>query len=273
MKRGFIVVLATLATVAAGFYLVVRPYVAPFTNYGSTARVQAEISNIELALTKMLRDVGKGSLRDFFDPVAFEQATTAYMAAHNTNLFEASSALYTRATYALINHGRGALTLEASWGDSLLKPAQQTLDPAVVSKLGTSYMTSLEDDHWGNPYQIFPGPWPPTMGPVLFRSYRANREFTPTGIPEGTTPPDQLTVHVPGADLGEQGFPALAMEDVYIWSFGENEVSDQPRYDPSHTYAPPARNHYRNNAPDEYLGGGDDLNNWDGDVTFMEHYK
>ncbi len=61
--------------------------------------------------------------------------------------------------------------------------------------------------------------------------------------------------------------------DVYIWSLGKNKVSDQPRYDPTHMYAPPARSHYREGAPDEYLGGGDDINNWDRDYTFMWFYK
>lgn len=60
---------------------------------------------------------------------------------------------------------------------------------------------------------------------------------------------------------------------IYIWSLGANGVSDQPRYDPTHVYAPPARQHYRSDAPDEYLGGGDDVNNWDRNQTFMSFYN
>lgn len=79
------------------------------------------------------------------------------------------------------------------------------------------------------------------------------------------------------SDTGRGDLRELADPTVYAKVCTRYEVqygvSDQPRYDPTHAYAPPARQHYREDAPDEYLGGGDDINNWDRDQTFMRFYN
>jgi hypothetical protein len=84
---------------------------------------------------------------------------------------------------------------------------------------------------------------------------------------------DALTVTVAGESSSTRSYPATPYHEANIWSLGANGVSDQPRYDPTHQYAPPARQYYRSDAPDEYLGGGDDINNWDKNQTFMRFYN
>jgi hypothetical protein len=223
-----------------------------------------EVSNIELAFTKLLSDAGRSSLKALLEPVAFEEACAWYAREHDADAFEAEVAIYTRATYALLRNGRDVLTQEAGLEDALFGHIQGALNAQVVRVLGTSYMSEFGTDPWGNPYQFFAGPWPDDMGPVLFRRYRES--------PDSNSTADSLTVSIVGDVPRQQGFPPSSKQDIYLWSFGANGVSDQPRYDPNHEYAPPSRQHYRKDASDEYLGGGDDINNWDRNMTFMAIY-
>jgi len=231
----------------------------------------SEIRNIELALTKVLSDAGRSSLLDLFDPVAFEKTCAWYEIQYDADAFEARTAICTRAAYALIISGRNAIQPDAR-DDDIMTHSRKVLAVDVVDKIGTSYYPELGNDPWGNPYQFFPGPWPGNMGPVLFRAYAA--PGSGPSLPGDSTPTaDPLTVTIAGEAPGPRGHPVARHREIYIWSLGANGVSDQPRYDPTHQYAPPARQHYRSDAPDEYLGGGDDVNNWDKNQGFMSFYN
>jgi hypothetical protein len=276
MKRDTVEVLVILLVLAAGMWFFVIPWMQPWKEYGKFPRANAEISNMELAITKVLSDAGRSSLRDLVAPKVFDEACVAYARQHNLNAFEASVALYTRSTYALLRHGRNALTIPVGRNDEVLDHVQRVLNPEVVNSLDTLYM-EIEDDPWGNRYQFFWGQWPEKMGLVPLRrllmpggsSGLSADQFIDGYGPDG----DALTVSILDNPSVKQGFPAPRHFDVYIWSFGKNGVPDQPRYDPTHEYAPPARQHYREDARDEYLGGGDDINNWDRDQTFMRLYN
>ncbi len=233
--------------------------------------VISEIQNIELALTKLRSDAGRSSLRDLFERDAFEKVCAWYELQYGADAFEARTVVYTRAVRALLISGRGAKLPDAR-DDDIMINTRKALSADLVHSLGTSYYSDLGNDPWGNPYQIFDGPWPKEMGLRLLRTYRL--PVTPPHLPGDSAPtnPDALTVTIAGEHPGIRGVPA-EYTDIYIWSLGANGVSDQPRYDPTHVYAPPARQYYRSDAPDEYLGGGDDINNWDRNQTFMSFYN
>ena len=239
-------------------------------------RTISEIKNIELAVTKILSDAGRSSIRDFVDPDKFATARDEYMKSAGLDRFEAEVVLYSRLCYALLQDGREVLKLSPARGDEELVLVQSFLNAEVVRQLGTSYMSELGMDGGGNSYRFYPGPWPEAMGPILFRTYRNSWD-------EGAPPPgvepserDPLTVTWQDPETGKPvvvGWPATTKRDIYIWSVSANEVSDQPRYDPTHAYAPPARQHYRPDAEGRYLGGGDDINNWDRNGTYMAFYN
>jgi len=233
----------------------------------------SEINNIELTLTKIISDAGRSSLQDLFDPVAFEKTCTWYELQYGADTFEARTAISTRAAYALIKSGRGAILPQAQ-DDDIMTHTRKVLATDVVDDLGTSYYPGVGNDPWGNPYQIFAGPWPKEMGLLLFRSY--DSPGPKTALPGNSSMDpnaDVLTVTVAEESPGTRGYPATPYHEAYIWSLGANGVSDQPRYDPTHQYAPPVRHFYRSDAPEEYLGGGDDINNWDKNQTFMRFYN
>ncbi len=233
----------------------------------------SEINNIELALTKVLSDAGRSHLKDLFDPVAFAKTCAWYELQYGTDAFEARTVISTRATYALLISGRGAIQPNVQ-DDDIMTNTRKVLAADVVNELGTSYYPEVGKDPWGNPYQIFAGPWPEELGLVLFRDYLSHG--SQTQLPGDSlldSDADALTVSVGGESPSTRGYPSTGFHGFYIWSLGANGVSDQPRYDPTHQYAPPARQYYRSDAPDEYLGGGDDINNWDRNQTFMSFYN
>ena len=234
--------------------------------------VMSEIQNIELAMTKVLSDAGLSNLQDLFDRDAFEKVCAWYELQYGADAFEARTVVCTRAVYALLISGRGAKLPDAH-DDDIMTNTRKALSADLVRSLGTSYFPDIGNDSWGNPYQIFAGPWPKAMGPVLLRTYRL--PVSSSHLQGGSAPAntDALTVTIAGEYPGMRGVPVGNVTDVYIWSLGANGVSDQPRYDPTRQYAPPARQHYRSDAPDEYLGGGDDINNWDRNQTFMSFYN
>lgn len=265
------VILLYVALVGIVFVAALSKKIYRSITYSGSLQAVAEIRDSELALTKILSDAGRSSLLDLFDPVAFEKTCAWYEIQYDADAFEARTAICTRAAYALIVSGRNAMQPEAG-DDDIMANTRKVLAIDVVDKIDTSYHLDLGNDPWGNPYQFFPGPWPGNMGPVLFRAYAV--PGSELSLPGDSTPTaDPLTVTIAGEDLGPRGFPASRNRDLYIWSLGANGVSDQPRYDPTHQYAPPARQHYRIDAPDEYLGGGDDINNWDKDQTFLRFYN
>ena len=221
-----------------------------------------EIQGIELGIIKMLSDADRTKLRDFFDDSAFSEAVARVGRERAMAPFEASVEIYSHCTYVLLRKGRHALD------PVILNDYPKVLNPGVVKRLANSYYPELALDPWGELYRTFPGPWPEDMGPVVFRTY-----LPPYGaVPE----PNNLLMSGIDFDTGEPltfGVPAPSNQDVYIWSFGANLVSGQPIYDPTHAYAPPAQQHYDASQEPELCGGGDDINNWDRNQTFMRFYN
>lgn len=243
-------------------YCVFLPGGPPRIVRGRASRAVSEINGIELGITKMLSNAGQTSLRDFFDDSAFSDAVARLGRERALAPFEASVEIYTHCTYVLLLNGRQSLD------PVIFNDYPKVLNPGVVKRLANTYYPELPFDPWGELYRIFPGPWPEDMGPVVFRTY-----LPPYGVvPE----PNNLLMSGIDFDTGEPltlGVPAPSNQDVYIWSFGANLVSGQPIYDPTHTYAPPAQQYYEAGQEPELCGGGDDINNWDRNQTFMRFYN
>lgn len=219
----------------------------------------SDIRNAETTFTGMLSDTQVGRFSDFFDADAFA-AVHSQVQASGLNAFDAATHIYSVAFHQLLTHGRNAAPALAEE----LGASENVLRDEVVAKLGPGYM-DLRDDPWGQPYRVFVGPWPEAWGIPVFRI----REVVP-GRTSKTPAPDALTVHLP--DGSTTGYPAPRDLPIYIWSLGKNRVSDQPTFDPTGAYHPPAQDHYRAAALLEFLGGGDDINNWDPGRSWQSFY-
>ncbi|MBX3180257.1 MAG: prepilin-type N-terminal cleavage/methylation domain-containing protein [Candidatus Hydrogenedentes bacterium] len=292
MKRnkGFtlvelLVVMAIIAILAA----IAIPNVQRWIARGRATQAITEIRNMELAITKMLSDAGRPGLADIFDPEYFVDQLGGDHYTWTDNDFEDVIQVYTETVTALLRKGRGALDTNqrtSTNGINLMR-----VD--VVRNLGTSYMTDLAYDPWGNLYRVYPGPWPARYGLIPFRVYRAVEPAPGTPMLPGDKPADledALTL-VSGAGFslidpgtGEIieriGAPANKQKEVYIWSYGANLNSGQARYtapDPNNpgavTYTPNSLSNYEDGQEPELMGGGDDINNWDKEQSFMVFYN
>lgn len=226
-------------------------------------RAMTEIHTVELALTKIMIDAGVSDLREFFDDTAFASEIDRMGREQGLDAFAASVELYTYNFYVLMRRGREATGETNSYRSILRKD--------MVDQLGLSYYEELGNDPWGHLYQVFPGPWPADMGPVLFRQFIpmppiSTRTDQPRLADRLSLPPSEFI------NVG-YGWPAPSNQTFYIWSFGENGISGQPRYDPSHAYEPPVIQHYAGDQEPEMMGGGDDINNWDREQTCMYWYN
>jgi len=220
-----------------------------------------EIKRIEPALLTLLGDAEVEDLRDIFDEDAFESAVTRLSSEKALDNFAAALELYTVSSHELLRKGRYARDPS--------NPYRDVLREDVVQRLGGRYYDVLVPDPWGNPYQIYPGPWPEEMGPIPFRiSY-----WSPMN---GDSPEDQPTLSTIDPNYGDEirfGWPAPTDQTFYIWSNGANGLSGQANYDPTHQYAAPATAHYVGGQEPKLMGGGDDINNWDNEQSFMRFYN
>lgn len=292
-KKGFtlvelLVVMAIISILAA----IAIPNVQRWILKSRATQAIAEISNIELAITKILSDAGRSSLSDLVDPGVLE----FHYGAANTwtdTQFEAVKNWYTDVAYALLRKGRGALDTPADRGPETDPNRPGLLRADVVRNLGTSYMSELDFDPWGQLYQIYPGQWQSRMGTIIFRVYlpQTNTQVLP-GDTLVAQNGDELTLRdisidpTNGIDLidpdtGEPldliGVPADTRREVYIWSKGANLISGQAKFGPDPTtlqYDPTLKTANYNTAQEpELMGGGDDINNWDKNQTFMRFYN
>ncbi len=287
-KHGFtlvelLVVMAIISILAA----IAIPNVQKWIRKGRAVRAQAEISNIELAITKLLSDAGRSSLKDIISTSAIETAVGGTeMKDWTADQFEDAIAEYTFATYAILRKGRAVL------GDVALEPYYNA---DVVRNLGTSYMSELSFDPWGNLYNIYPGPWRASDGPVPFRIYSppedaaevlpgdtvlgASEDVFTLGVTSlGDNFPSGLIDPETSVTLPSIGAPAPRETDVFIWSNGENLISGQARYDGDLYHDTgydfmTGTGHYDQGQEPELMGGGDDINNWDRGQTFMKFYN
>lgn len=293
-KQGFtlvelLVVMAIISILAA----IAIPNVQKYIARGNATKAVSEIKNIDLALTKLLSDAGRSSLKDLFNPT--ELATYGTPDTWSAGDFESLTLRYTNATYRLLKKGRGALQPDDP--SAPLDSDIAFLNEEVVRTLGTSYFAEIGLDPWGELYNFYPGPWPATNGPNVFRTYQppltsakkvpgepdfSTGDDLSLGIdsPQGTTIIDVET----SEELPLVGIAANTRLETYIWSYGANLRSGQaifippvtgynPNTDPSQYSTSPGTANYDSQQEPELMGGGDDINNWDKNQTYMRFYN
>ena len=245
--RGSEWLIRLLKAAAIGMLLIIMFFPRGHVDFPRTPATDAlsEIKNAETALTGMMAD-SQCDLGCLFNPDGVTALRADLMQREGLNAFEASVRIYSTVFAALLEHGKNAQTaLEERDG------IDHIFDPEALGRLGSSYM-ELGEDPWRQPYQYFLGPWRTDWGPAVFRIYQNSVE----GVS-----PDSLTITL--AEGAQVEFPAPTTLPVYIWSLGASGVSDQAHFDPTGEYAAPARSHYRGDAAERDLGGGDDISNWD----------
>ncbi len=293
-KQGFtlvelLVVMAIIAILAS----IVVPNAIKYITRSRATKAQSEIASIELALTAMLSDAGRSDINHLFDPMKVREfigLDTADLGAEMTKLaFEAAQKLYTVTLYALLREGRVALTddytIRLSNGDSRPVNFGDVLNNNVIRKLGTSYLEDLGVDPWGNMYQIFPGPWRTKrvdgrlVSPVPFRMYMNIENSDLPGSKGAAGHPDGYELITYDPDTEEQltvGFPASRNKSFFIYSLGQNMVSGQMIYNPNGYEGLDDGSGFANYDPNQdeaFLGGGDDINNWDKGASWMRFYN
>jgi len=271
MKRSYgftlveLLVVIAIISILAG---IVIPNVPKFINKARATRAHAEIKGIDLALTKMLTDAGRSDFRSGFFSVWPASSGPPINESDPQLAVAAQANLYSTVFYVLLRKGKYAPD-DPSW------PGAVQLDPEVQRKLGDQYM-DIGNDPWGALYHFYAGPFSPAVdndgyyvagGRVLvpFRSYQIT-DNVPGGIQ-----PDALTlsnVDDPDSDTVETlvlGYPAPRKSTHFVWSNGKNRRSNQ-EFDEG----------YAGNPADvgmDFIGGGDDINSWDGDQSWMTFYN
>jgi len=302
-NKGFtlvelLVVMAIISILAA----IAIPNIQSYIARGRATQAMSEISNIELAITKLLSDAGRSSLNDLLnlevigDSVginALNSKDVRDMTTWAAGDFENFTEAYTTAVYRLLKKGRSATVADDGSGTPVLDYQED-----VVRNLGTTYFAELGFDPWGELYQFFPGPWRVTHGPNVFRVYlpatsaakvvpgESTAVLNGDDLSLGSGSPSAfvLTDVDSGEDVELVGIPASNQVDTYIWSNGENLVSGQAEFLPPPVgYIPggvtqyaaisPITNAYPSGQEPELMGGGDDVNNWDRNQTFMRFYN
>lgn len=261
-KRKTVVSALVLVLLVGGYTaVIILPNIARAIMLNKESDCVQEINSITVNLTRVCADAGTGNLRGLFQGEAFSKSCEERMARESLDAFQASTAMYTTLLTALLGHGRNAP--EALSNSPRTQPLVEVFDDKAVGRLGTHYC-DLRSDPWGEPYQIFAGPWPMEWHTIVLRTYI---DDTPNAVG------DTLTVEKESNESRRVGFPPSTSEMAYVWSRGPNRISDQAIFQPNGEYAPPAIQHYRPNAIPEYAGGGDDINNWDHGESWRDVFK
>ncbi len=270
-----LVVIAIIGILAA----IVVPNVANWLGRARMARAIEEIRGADLAMTKMLTDANVKDFRQFF---------------LNRDVYESlglAEQVYvcTYTSYLLLRQGRGAV---GSWDDRVTSNGIE-LNQEVVGRLGVNYMEGIGQDPWGKQYKFWFGPWrgARVLGanvdtPIPFRSWRFGEgdindlsngagSYKPYEYKDGRG--DEAEAEVPGApkEDGLPGYPAPTRLPVYIFSTGSNQNCDQYELHLRGNDKPVAFNDFMpDHDPDrEFMGGGDDINNWDSEAGWAGFYS
>jgi prepilin-type N-terminal cleavage/methylation domain-containing protein len=274
-RAGFTLVelLAVIAIIGI-LAAIVIPNVVRYMARARVTRAVSEVNNAETALVGVLSDTGRSDFRSFLKETERDKldAWSTQILAGSFAAVRDAAEYYQRFFYEMLRQGRDSEYLRG------------ILDPEVRQKLGTFYM-DIGEDPWGERYNFWMGP---IRGPVVLRSYRLQATTYEPGALEPGDPDftaadayvygqaayDDASDRLPGqprpdddyiqqsysgmfntSDVQGYGYPAPDELPVYIWSSGANLVNDGNLLFQFNLGVD-------DNAPD-FLGGGDDPNNWD----------
>ncbi|HIJ64928.1 MAG TPA: prepilin-type N-terminal cleavage/methylation domain-containing protein [Candidatus Hydrogenedentes bacterium] len=321
-KRGFtlielLVVIAIIAILAA----IAIPRIQNAIARARVTRAIAEINGIQTAIAQLMIDADVKSIEHMFTD--FPKPTTAELDVNTVDPDVIATTLqdyedaYTELLYTLLRKGKETDLAELVSPEFAAFGTAWNIDQ---NKLASSYMTDLAQDPWGMKYRFWPGmitktlrdtydydqdpdPVGVTLKSVQFVPYRAFRADPDplAGYPfylYDAAAKVALDTDLPGnppAD-GLPGVPAPKDLAVYVYSTGENKVSDQvynrtlltaaaaappgttwdlllpalvDPTDPAEIVGTITSPVYTAEQLD-YLGGGDDINNWDREDGWTE---
>jgi len=213
------------------------PSVGAFIQEAQVGNAEATITNVEITLTGMLADAGTKDFSQFFTEYPHVKPDDTVDMYEMERLID----LHTQAMYVLLRQGRNAEL-----------PDEFVPQEGLLQKLGTSYMPNLETDPWDNLYRFYIGPWPNGV-PIQFRSYELDGYVAGLKNPKKYETDEVVIEGLPYKGDGGYGISAPRDKPIYIWSLGKNRQSDQGHFFTETDVS----------IPPEYLGGGDDINNWD----------
>jgi prepilin-type N-terminal cleavage/methylation domain-containing protein len=263
-------VIAIIGILAA----IVIPNVVRYMARARVTRAVSEVNNAETALIGVLSDTGRSDFRSFLNQAERDKLDvwSTEILAGNFTAVQSAARYYQEFFYELLRQGRDSQVI------------RDRVDPEVRQKLGTFYM-DIGEDSWGQRYNFWMGP---IRGPMFLRSYRLQATTYDPGALEPGDPDftaadayvygqeayDDASDRLPGqpradsqyiqqsfssmfagSDVDAYGYPAPDELPVYIWSSGQNLVNDGHLLFQFNLGVD-------DNAPD-FLGGGDDPNNWD----------
>ena len=265
-KRGFtlvelLVVIAIIGILAG----IVVPNVTRYIRKGRVGRAVSEIRGADTALVGMLADAGRSKFRDFLatpdDTLAlpnfrtgrqFLQFVIGEVNGGTDRAYRMAQDFYSNIFYDLLRNGKNA-SQSYIWDPEQRYGRTEVAFPLynrdVLAKLGNSYQ-DLGTDPWGNRYEFWMGPNRSVV--IELRSYRIPIEGENYRYTEFAR--REAQANVPGQPRvdGAFGFPAPRELPVYMYSRGANQIYDAIKI-----------MHDLYGGEPEFLGGGDDPNNWD----------
>ena len=310
-NRGFtlvelLVVMAIIAILAS----IVVPNVIRYIARARLTRAISEVSGVELSLTAIMTDAGRGNMAQLFnknaapDILGWPTDVTEITNANAVFLFESAADMYARCAYNLLRLGRDSLSRDQK--DLPEVVADDMIQHDILAKLGTQYM-DIGLDSWGQVYRMWPGPWRfSTVGitpqlkalgihrwPIPFRLFSVDMGVGEGGSAfavqrdkfilrgQGGYLYDELemdgvvmlegVVEDPGTWPLQVSLPASSSKPVYLWSYGDNARSSQMLYQAEYDINDPWTWFYTELEAD--IAGGDDVNNWDSGNSWQRFYQ
>lgn len=312
-KRGFtlvelLVVMAIIAILAS----IVVPNVVRYISRARLTRAISEVNGMQLSLTAILTDAGRGNMSQLFNKNAAQYLfagdplipatwdgwpAPVDISQYNPNdytpqLFEAAADVYARVAYDLLRLGRDCL--RGSSGSDVAKFIQRD----TLAKLGTNYM-DVGLDSWGQVYRMWPGPWrfsilgpsgmPLPTGqrwPIPFRIFSIDQGTGTGGSSFAVKKDDYMLAGGSKGNLVESVYAGI-IEDYETWptQVGLPADANKPFYIWSYgdnntssqmlyqgVYSDDPLTWYYTNSGQD-VAGGDDINNWDAGTSWQRFYQ